>query len=39
MAAWVILGIAATVIVLLIFSVIGFALIKSAWEYIVEHLF
>ncbi len=39
MAAWVILGIAATVIVLLIFGVIGFALIKSAREYIVEYLF
>lgn len=39
MAVWVILGIAAAVILLLIFSVIGFALIKAAWEYTIEHLF
>lgn len=39
MAAWAILGIVAAVILLLIFGVIGFTLIKAAWEYTIERLF
>lgn len=39
MAALIILGVAATAVLFLVFGVIGFAAVKVAWEYAIELLF